>query len=59
MFEIHVMLRDSAKAFALAGGFINTAISMVIYAVDIWYLIHLISIPFYMRDIARNARRGR
>lgn len=59
MLEIHVMLRDAAKAFALAGGFINTAISISICAVDIIYLLQIIAIPFNLNEIAKNTRRGR
>ena len=58
MFEIHVMLRDSAEAFALAGG-AGYIIRMFLYALDIWYLMHLFRIPFYIRDIAKNTGRGR
>ena len=59
MFEIHKILFEASKAFALGEGFINTIISMFLYAFDIWYLMHLFSIPFYLRDIAKNTGRGR
>ena len=57
MFEIHKMLFEAAKAFAFEGGFINTIISSLLFAFDIWYLMHLFSIPFYIRDIAKGVRR--
>lgn len=59
MFEVHEWLYDAAKAYWVAGGFINTCIGYALFLLDIWYLMHLISIPFYVRDIARNTRRVR
>ena len=59
MIEIHEFLWDVTKAYWIEGGTINTCIGYVFFFLDIWYLMHLISIPFYIRDIARNTRRGR
>lgn len=59
MFEVYKWLYDSAKAFWLTEHPVGFMIGCILFALDIWYLIHLVSIPFYIRDIARNTRRGR
>lgn len=59
MFEVYKWLYDSAKAFWMTeepGGYV---IGCIIYAFAIWYLMHVISIPFYLKEIAKNTRRGR
>lgn len=57
MIEVHEWLYDSANAYWLAGGIINTLIGCVIFMIDLYYLIHLFCIPFYIRDIAKNTGR--
>lgn len=59
MFEVYKWLYDAAKAYWLYGGIINNLIGCIFFALAIWYLMHVISIPFYIRDIANNTRRGR
>ena len=59
MFEVYKWLYDAAKAYWLAGGIINNLIGCIIFALAIWYLMHVISIPFYLKEIAKNTRRGR
>lgn len=57
MIEIHEWLYDAANAYWIAGGFINTCIGCAIFLMDIWYMIHVFSIPFCIYEIARNTRR--
>ena len=59
MFEVYKWLFDAAKAYCLEGGFVNTVIGCIFFALAIWYLMHLINIPFYLKEIAKNTRRTR
>lgn len=59
MFEVYKWLYDVAKAYWLAGGFLNTLIGYIFFGLAIWYLMHLINIPFYLKEIAKNTRRAK
>lgn len=59
MFEVYKCLCDAANAYWLAGGNINNLIGCILYAFAVWYMMHVISIPFYIKEIAMNTRRGR
>lgn len=59
MFEIHKMLCEIAKSLLEDGGLVCGLIGSGIYIFDMWYLWQLLNIPFYLRDIAENTRRGR
>lgn len=57
MFEVYKWLYDSAQAFWLAGGIVNNIIGCALFLLAIFYLMYIISIPFYLAEIARNTRR--
>lgn len=57
MFEVHEYLYESAKIYWNYGGFLNTLIGCVFFLIDLYYLVHLLCIPFYIRDIAKNTGR--
>ena len=59
MFEVYRWLYDAAKAYWLAGGFLNYLIGCILFVLAIVYLIYLVNIPFYLAEIAKNTRRNR
>ena len=59
MIEVHKWLYDSAKSFWVTEHPIGFVVGCIFFMLDIWYLMNLVCIPFYIAEIARNTRRGR
>ena len=57
MFDIYIYLLDVADAFAVSGGFINTTLSLVFYALSFSYGAAILMLPFNVWKIANNIRR--